>query len=91
MAKLDVMEYRDQYLKKVEERLMAKKQSIPNFTSQNLHEAVLSEMNRADTETWMIDVPDDKEKALREAESRMMESMKHNRDLGVGKGAVASK
>jgi hypothetical protein len=40
MARLDVQEYREKYLKLVEERLMAKKDQVPHFTTQNLHEAL---------------------------------------------------
>jgi len=89
MARLDVQEYRERYLKKVEERLMAKKEQVPNFTTHNMHEAIMAEMNRADIDTWEVEVPDDMEQALKEAESRMIETMKHNIDLGVGKGGVA--
>jgi hypothetical protein len=85
MARLDVETYRSQYLRIVEERLMAKKDSIPHFTTQNLHEALMSELNRADEETWEIEVPEDREQALKEAEDRMIESMKRNIDLGTGK------
>lgn len=85
MAKLDVEEYRKSYLRIVEERLMKRKDSIPHFTTHGLHEALMAELNRADEETWLIDVPDDREKALKEAEERMIESMKKNIDLGTGK------
>lgn len=83
--KVDVMEYREKYLKKVEERIAAKKEGIANYTSQNLHEAVMTEMNRADEDTWTVDVPEDMERALKEAEERIIGTMKHNVDLGVGK------
>jgi hypothetical protein len=82
--KIDVSEYKDKYLKAVEERIIAKKESIPHYTSQNLHSAVMTEMNRADNETWEVEVPEDKEKALKEAEARIIETMKKNVDLGVG-------
>ncbi len=85
MARLDVQEYRDKYLKLVEERLMSQRDSIPNFTTHNLHEALMHELNRADEETWEVEVPDDREQALKDAEQRMIECMKKNRDLGVGK------
>jgi|Deesub1362A_J573_1020465.scaffolds.fasta_scaffold00073_38 hypothetical protein len=85
MARLDVSEYREKYLKLVEERLMAKKDRIPHFTTENLHRAILTEMNRADETTWEIEVPDDKEQALKEAEARIIETMKKSIDLGVGK------
>jgi lipoate-protein ligase A len=85
MARLDVQEYREKYLKLVEERLTAKKDQVPHFTTQNLHEALMTEMNRADEETWEVEVPDDIDEALKEAEKRMLETMKHNIDLGTGK------
>ena len=83
--KVDVTEYRDRYLKVVEEHVIANKAQVPNYSSQGLHAAILSEMNRADSETWLVDVPDDKDKAIKEAESRVVDHMKHNVDLGVGK------
>lgn len=85
MARLDVEEYRRNYLKAVEERLMAKRDKIPHFTTQALHEALMAELNRADEGTWEVEVPDNREQALREAEERMMESLKKNVDLGTGK------
>jgi hypothetical protein len=85
MAKLDVDEYRRMYLKEVQDRIMAKKDSVPNFTTKLLNDAILAEMNRADEETWEVEVPDDKEQALKEAEDRIIEMMKHHKDLGVGK------
>ncbi len=88
MAKLDMEAYRSQYLKVIEERLMAKKESIPHFTTTLLSDAIREEMNRADEETWEVEVPDDRELALKEAEDRILETMKHNFDLGVGRGAV---
>jgi len=85
MARLDVNEYRERYLRKAEEHMMAHKDQIPHFTSQNLHEAIMSEMNRANEDTWEVEVPDDFDQAVKEAESRMIELMKKNVDLGVGK------
>lgn len=85
MARMDVNEYRNTYLREVEERILAKKDQVPHYSSQNLHEAIMTEMNRADEETWQIEVPDDKEQALKEAEDRIIESMKQNVDLGTGK------
>lgn len=85
MARLDVEEYRRNYLKVVEERIISKKDSVPNYTTKNLHDAIMTELNRADEGTWEIEVPDDKEKALKEAEARIIETMKKNVDLGVGK------
>lgn len=85
MARLDVEDYRKIYLKTVEERIMAKKEKVPHFTSHNLHEAIMTELNRANPDTWEVEVPDDKEKALKEAEDRVIATMKKNVDLGVGK------
>jgi hypothetical protein len=84
MGKLDVETYRKMYLKEVEERIMSHKDNVPNFTTRNLHDAIMSELNRADEDTWEVDVPDDKEQALKEAEARIIETMKSNKDLGVG-------
>lgn len=82
--KIDVTVYRERYLKEVEERIMAKKERVPNFTTQNLHEAIMSELNRADETTWEVEIPDDRERALNEAEKRIIEHMRENVDLGVG-------
>ncbi len=82
--KIDVNEYRQHYLKEVEERLMARKDSIPGFSTQGLHDAIMTELNRADQETWLVDIPDDRQKALREAEERIITCMKENQPLGVG-------
>ncbi len=82
--KIDVNEYRQNYLKEVEERLMARKDSIPNFSTQGLHDAIMTEMNRADQETWLVEIPDDKQQALKEAEERIVAWMKENQPLGVG-------
>jgi hypothetical protein len=82
--KIDVTEYRDKYLKVVQERVMAKKDSVPNFTTRNLNDAILTEMNRADAETWELEIPNDREQALKEAEARIIETMSKNVDLGVG-------
>jgi len=85
MAKLDVQQYRQEYLKVVEERLVAKKDKIPHFTTRNLHDALMTELNRADEDTWEVEIPDNKEQALKEAEARVIETMKKNVDLGTGK------
>ena len=84
MAKLDVNEYRDMYLKEVEENLMAKKDQLQNFTTENLHRAIMTEMNRADDDTWEVEVPDDKAAAITEAETRCIDFMNTHVDLGVG-------
>mgnify|MGYP003525385991 CR=1 FL=1 len=81
---IQVNEYKEKYLREVESRIIAKKDKTPHFTMNALNEAMLTEMNRADEETWEIEVPDNREQALREAEARMIETMKKNVDLGVG-------
>ena len=81
MARLDVQAYRDMYLKEVEAHLMSRKDSIPNFTTENLHRALMEEMNRADEETWEVEVPDDRAKAISEAEMRAINFMKTHRDM----------
>ncbi len=85
MKHVDVLYYRDNYLKEVEKHLMDRKNEIPHFTSHNLHEAIMEEMNRADEETWEIEIPDDMDKAVHEAEVRIIETLKHNVDMGIGK------
>ena len=84
MAKLDIDEYRKMYLSVVEDHLLARKDQIPNFTTENLHRAIMTEMNRADEETWEVEVPDDKEEAIYEAEERCMDFFKAHKDIGTG-------
>ena len=85
MAKLDVEKYREMYLKEVEKRIMAHKDKVPHFSMQLLSDAIREEMNRADADTWQIDVPDDREKAMAEAEKRVLNIMAVNKDVGLGK------
>lgn len=85
MASLDVQAYRDMYLKEVEDRITNHKDDVPNFSTKNLHDAIITEMNRADDTSWEVEVPDDREQALKEAEQRIINTMKLNKDLGVGK------
>ncbi len=85
MAKLDIDEYRKMYLSVVEEHLMARKDQIQNFTTENLHRAIMTEMNRADTETWEVEVPDDRDIAITEAEQRCMDFFDSHKDIGTGK------
>lgn len=84
MAKLDVQAYKDMYLKEVEERIVSHKDDVLHFTSENLHRALMAEMNRADEDTWEVEVPDDKEQALKEAEERVIETMSKSKDLTEG-------
>ena len=81
---IDVNEYRQNYLKEIEERITAKKGEIPNFSTQGLHDAIMTEMNRADQETWLLEIPGDRQQALKEAEARIIAWMKENQALGVG-------
>lgn len=84
MAKLDVQAYKDMYLKEVEERIVSHKQDVPHFTTENLHKAIMTEMNRANEDTWEVEVPDDKEQALKEAEGRIIETISKSTDLTEG-------
>ncbi|MGD8351467.1 MAG: hypothetical protein PVG55_00575 [Nitrospirota bacterium] len=86
MARIDVEQYRQMYLKEVQDRIIAKKDQISNYSSKLLNDALLEEINmKADPETWEVEVPDDKEAALGDAEKRVLDIMQHNKDLGVGK------
>jgi len=86
MARIDVEEYRRMYLKEVQDRIIARKDSVPNYSSKLLNDAILEEINmRADAESWEVEVPDNREQAIKEAEQRVIDIMKHNKDLGVGK------
>ena len=85
MAKLDIDEYRKMYLSVVEDHLLARKDQIPNFTTENLHRAIMTEMNRANVETWEVDIPDDKDKAIAEAEERCMNFFESHKDYDTGK------
>lgn len=87
MKAIDVDVYKDQYLKEVEKRILAKKDSVRGFTFKNLTTAMMEELNRADAESWQVEIPEDREQALKEAEERMIAFMKKNVDLGIGQGA----
>ena len=82
--KIDVNEYRQNYMKEVEEHVTAKKGGIPNFSTQGLHDAIMTELNRADPETWLVEIPEDRTQALKETEERIIAWMKENQPLGVG-------
>lgn len=84
MARLDVNEYRNMYLKEVEERIMSHKDDVPHFSTENLHKAIMTEMNRADEDTWEVEIPDNKEQALKEAEERIIDTIKKSTDLTEG-------
>ena len=84
MGRLDIDEYRKIYLSEVQEHLMAKKDQIPNFTTENLHRAIMTEMNRADEETWEIEIDDDKDKEISTVESRCMKFFETHKDYGTG-------
>lgn len=85
MAKLDIDEYRKMYLSVVEDHILARKDQIPNFTTENLHRAIMTEMNRANEDTWEIEVPDDKDKAISEAEQRCIDFFESHKDYDTGK------
>lgn len=85
MARLDVDTYRNMYLKEVEEHVMKMGGSIENFSTENLHMAIMSEMNRADDETWEVEVPDDKALAIKQAEERVIHHIKTHKDLSKTK------
>ncbi|MEJ2313921.1 MAG: hypothetical protein P8Y85_03920 [Nitrospirota bacterium] len=86
MARIDVEEYRRMYLKEVQDRIMEKKDQIPNYSSKLLNDALLEVINmKADPDTWEVEVPDDKEMALKDAETKILDIMGHNKDLGTGK------
>ena len=87
MKTIDVDMYKEQYLKEVEKRIISKKDAIAGFTYKNLTTAMMNELNRAHPETWEVEIPEDREQALKEAEARMIASMKENIDLGTGQGA----
>ena len=85
MARLDVEKYREMYLKEVEKRIMSHKDKVPHFSMQLLSDAIREEMNRANPDTWEVDVPDDREKAIAEAEKRVLSIMAVSKDVGLGK------
>lgn len=89
-TKVDIETYRNQYLRSVESKLFEHREEVPHFTSALLEDAIRTELNRADPDTWEIEVPDNKEQAMKEAEKRILEFMKGNFDLGVGKGSVVN-
>lgn len=75
---IDVYEYKDKYLEEVEKRIVDRKDEIPYFNSNFLNQAVINEMAAADEETETIEIPDNKEEALKQAESRLLEFMEKN-------------
>jgi hypothetical protein len=75
---IDVYEYKDKYLEEVEKRIVDRKEEIPYFDSKLLHQAVINEMAAADEETETIEISDNKEEALKQAESRLLEFMEKN-------------
>jgi hypothetical protein len=75
---IDGYEYKDKYLKEVEKRIVDRKEEIPYFNSKFLYQAVINEMVAADVETGTIEISDNKEEALIQAESRLLEFMEKN-------------
>jgi hypothetical protein len=88
MARLDIEEYRKKYLRVLEEKLLNHHDGIAHFTPQLLSDAIREELNRADIETWKIDVADDFDQALCEAEERIIGTIESSEDLGYGRGWV---
>ena len=78
---IDIYEYMDNYLKVIEERIIAKKEEIPNFSAKLIHQAVMNEMKSAEEETGKIEIPDNKEDALKQAEERILKFLKDNIDI----------
>lgn len=74
--KIDMNEYMDNYLEEIEIRIIDKKGEIPYFNPKYLRQAVMNEMNLTDEETGTIEIPDDREEALKQAEVRILEFMK---------------
>jgi hypothetical protein len=88
MARLDMEEYRNRYLRVVEEHLLKEHSEVPNFTPRLLSDAVREELNmRADPETWSVEVDDDFDRAICDAEERIIGFMVENRDLGMGRAS----
>ena len=87
-TKVDIDTYRNLYLRPVENKLFENREKVPHFTSALLEDAIRTELNRANPDTWEIEVPDSKEQAMKEAEERILDFMKKSFDLGVGKGSV---
>ena len=88
MARLDMEVYRSKYLRVVEEHLLKNHDEVPNFTPGLLSDAIREELNLcADPETWSVDVNDDFDKAICDAEERIIGIMTENRDLGTGKAS----
>jgi hypothetical protein len=87
-SRIDIESYRKLYLKPVEEKLIGMREKIPHFTTQLLEDAIRTELNRANPDTWEVEVPEDKQRAMKEAEDRILEFMKDNFDLGEGEGSV---
>ena len=75
---IDIYEYKDNYLEEIEKRIIDRKEKIPHFSAKLLHQAVMNEMNWADEETEKIEIPDNREEALKQAEERILEFMKDN-------------
>lgn len=88
MARLDVEEYRRKYLSVVEDHLLKDHGEVPNFTPRLLSDAIREELNlRADEENWTVEVDDDFDKAICEAEERIIGIMVENKDLGWGRAS----
>jgi hypothetical protein len=88
MARLDIEEYRRKYLGVIEEKLLSQHEGIEHFSPQLLSDAIRAELNRVNPETWKIDVSDDFDQAVCEAEERIINTIEGSEDLGYGHGSV---
>jgi len=88
MARLDIEEYRKKYLRVLEEKLLSHHEGIDHFTPQLLSDAIREELNRVDIDSWEIEVSDDFDQALCEAEERIVHTIESSHDLGYGHGWV---
>jgi len=75
---IDVYEYKDKYLEEIEKRIIDRKEEIPYFNLGLLRQAVINEMAAADEETETIEISDNKEEVLKQAETRLLEFMEKN-------------
>ena len=76
--KIDIYEYLENYLSIIEKRILNSKNKSQNINSALLHQAVMTQMERADEETEKIEIPDNKEDALNQAEERILNYLKEN-------------
>jgi hypothetical protein len=75
---INVYEYKDEYLEEIQKRIIDRKEEIKYFNLNLLRQAVINEMAAADEETETIEISDNKEEALKKAETRILEFMEKN-------------